>query len=142
MDHMIAIWLIAMVVFGVTEAMTTGLVCIWFALGALGALLVALLGGGLGLQIVAFLLVSALSLALTRPLLKKYGRKATPTNADRLLGSSAKVLEAIDNEKELGAVYAGGKTWTARSADGSPIPQGESVLIEALEGVKLIVTRK
>ena len=62
-----------------------------------------------------------------------------PTNADRVLGQTAKVTEAIDNIAPSGAVYIDGKTWTARSADNRPIPAGALVTVTAMEGVKLIV---
>ena len=65
-----------------------------------------------------------------------------PTNADRLLGTGARVTEAIDNAAATGAVYADGKTWSARSASGDAIPAGTLVEIERMEGVKLIVRAK
>ena len=63
------------------------------------------------------------------------------TNADRALGETAKVTEAIDNAASTGAVYVDGKTWTARSADGSVIPAGTVVEILRMEGVKLFVKK-
>ena len=141
MQHMIWVWLGATVLFGVLEAVTAGLVSIWFAAGSLVALLMAALGLGLPIQMGVFLAVSALTLALTRPLVKKYQNgKVTPTNADRLPGTDARVTEAIDNERSTGAVYADGKTWSARSADGKCIAVGQMVRIQRMEGVKLFVT--
>ena len=61
------------------------------------------------------------------------------TNADRVLGRTARVTETIDNDSASGAVYVDGKTWTARSADGSVLPAGSRVEIRRMEGVKLIV---
>ena len=140
MGYMSWVWLGATVLFGVVEAATAGLVSIWFAAGSLAALLVTMLGANTTVQIVVFLLVTAATLVLTRPLVKKYQNgKTTPTNADRVLGRSAKVTETIENDAFTGAVYADGKTWTARSTDGSVIPAGEQVMIERMEGVKLFV---
>ena len=140
MGYMSWVWLGATVLFGVVEAATAGLVSIWFAAGSLAALLVTMLGANTTVQIVVFLLVTAATLVLTRPLVKKYQNgKTTPTNADRVLGRSAKVTETIENDAFTGAVYADGKTWTARSTDGSVIPAGEQVVIERMEGVKLFV---
>ena len=137
---MIWFWLGAIVVFGVVEALTAGLVSIWFVAGAIAALLAAVLGAGTTVQIILFIAVSAAALVLTRPLVKRYTQgKAIPTNADRVLGQTAKVTEAIDNENSTGAVYADGKTWSARSADGAVIPAGAQVVIEKMEGVKLFV---
>lgn len=140
MNLMIWIWLGAIVLFGVVEAATAGLVSIWFVAGALAALIAVLLGAGIWVQLVAFVVVSAAALALTRPLVKKItAGRSVPTNADRVLGREAKVTETIDNENSTGAVYVDGKTWTARSADGSVLPAGSRVEIRRMEGVKLIV---
>lgn len=140
-DHMMSmIWLGAIIVFGVVEALTAGLVSIWFAAGAVAALVAAVAGAGLWVQLILFLAVSAVTLAATRPLVKKLSAgRAVPTNADRVLGRTARVTETIDNDSASGAVYVDGKTWTARSADGSVLPAGSRVEIRRMEGVKLIV---
>ena len=134
------VWIGAIIVFGIVEAATAGLVSIWFVVGSVAALLAAAAGLSLLAQIVLFLVVSAAALAATRPLVRKLSTgKAVPTNADRVLGRTARVTETIDNDSASGAVYVDGKTWTARSADGAVIPAGEPVEITSMEGVKLIV---
>ena len=143
MKDMLWLWLGAMVLFGAVEAATAGLVSIWFVAGSAAALIGALLGAGLGVQVALFVAVSALALAVTRPLLRKVtDAKAVPTNADRVLGDSGKVTETIDNENSTGAVYVDGKTWTARSADGAVIPAGSRVEVLRMEGVKLFVKKQ
>ena len=103
---------------GVVEAVTAGLVSIWFVPGAVAGLIDAMAGAGLLIQLVLFLAASAAALAATRPLVKKLSAgRAVPTNADRVLGRTARVTETIDNDSASGAVYVDGKTWTARSAD-------------------------
>ena len=142
MDVMSWLWLGAAVLFGVVEALTAGLVSIWFVAGAAAALIGALLGAGTGVQVALFLAVSAAALAATRPLVRRFTKDGTvATNADRALGETAKVTEAIDNAASTGAVYVDGKTWTARSADGSVIPAGTVVEILRMEGVKLFVKK-
>lgn len=142
-DQMMTIvWTGAIILFGVVEAATAGLVSIWFVAGALAALVAAFVDAPLMVQIILFLVVSAGALAMTRPLLQKITTAAaTPTNADRVLGAMAKVTETIDNENSTGAVYVDGKTWTARSLDGTVFPAGSQVRIETMEGVKLLVNR-
>ena len=91
-------WIAALIVFIIVEAMTVGLASIWFAIGAVAALICALLHGPVWLQVVWFLAVSVATLVLTRPLVKKYMRgKSVPTNADRNIGRTAAVTERIDN---------------------------------------------
>ena len=139
---MTIVWTAAIILFGVVEAATAGLVSIWFVAGALVALIAAFVDASLVVQIILFLVVSAAALALTRPMLRKItNANAVPTNADRVLGEMAKVTETIDNENSVGAVYVDGKTWSARSTDDSIIPAGSRVYIESMQGVKLLVKK-
>ena len=115
MMQMSVFWLIAMVVLLIIEAVVPGLISIWFALGALAALISALFHAPIWLQIVWFVAVSVLTLVLTRPLVRKYvNNRVTPTNADMVIGKDAVVTERIDNLHAKGAVLLDGKTWTAR----------------------------
>lgn len=134
------IWMAAIVVCVVLELSTVSLTCIWFALGALAALLASLFHAAVWLQVVWFFVVSILALVLTRPLVKKFiNGKTQPTNADMLIGQTCVVLEPISNLSETGAVKVGGKVWTARSTDGTVFAPGERVVAVRIEGVKLIV---
>lgn len=138
---MTAMWLIAMIVLLIVEGVVPGLVSIWFALGALAALLASILHAPLWLQIFCFLLVSVASLVLTRPLAKKYiNARVQPTNADRILGHECIVTEEIDNLRGTGAVRVDGKEWTARAAEDSKCyAKGDVLRVLRIEGVKLIV---
>ena len=139
-DMATVIWIGAMVLFGVVEAATAGLTSIWFVLGSVAGLIAAICDGPVWLQLTLFFVVSIVSLAATRPLVKKLmGKSIVATNADRVLGAQARVTEAIDNTLPTGAVYVGGKTWTARSESGEPIPVGTIVRVGRMEGVKLYV---
>ena len=139
--NMTIFWLIAFILFVVGEAVTVGLVSIWFAVGSLGALLTAALRGGLWLQIAVFLILSALSLMLLKPLSRKWmaGHKAARTNADRVIGETALVTEEIDNTMATGQVQVDGQIWTARSAHGVVIPAGSRVKVLSIQGVKVMV---
>ena len=139
-NSMNIIWLAAMIAFIVLEVSTVSLTCIWFALGALAALIAALCHAPVWLQLVWFFVVSVLTLIATRPLVKKFiNAKTQPTNADMLIGQTCVVLEPISNLSETGAVKVGGKVWTARSIDGTVFAPGEKVVTVRIEGVKLIV---
>lgn len=142
--NLTAMWLIVMVVFLVVEGLVPGLVSIWFAIGALAALLAAMLHAPLWLQLVWFVVISVASLALTRPLAKKYvNARVQPTNADRILGRDCVVRERIDNLSGTGAVAADGKVWTARMLEDEETAEvGEVVVARKIEGVKLLVEKK
>ena len=140
---MAVVWLIAMAVFLIVEGIVPGLVSIWFALGALAALIAAMVGAPLWLQLVWFVVVSIAALALTRPLARKYvNGRVTPTNADRILGRECVVREAIDNLRGTGAVAVDGKVWTARMLkENETAREGETVIARRIDGVKLIVEK-
>ncbi len=139
----IAFWVAALVVFLIVEAVTAGLVSIWFVFGSLVALICAALGAAVWLQIFWFVIVSVATLVLTRPLVKRYvDSRSVATNADRSIGRTAVVTERIDNLAATGAVKLDGVVWTARSTDDAvAIETGERVTVRAIEGVKLIVER-
>lgn len=136
-----ALWLALLVVFTVVEALTVGLVSVWFAAGTLVALLSTIFTDNIWLQIFLFLAVSMAAMAVLRPLARKYVLPTVvPTNADRVIGRQAVVTGDIDNLKETGTVVVFGVAWTARSESGEPIPEGTTVTVKRIEGVKLFVT--
>ena len=133
-------WIAALLVFIVVEAVSVGLVSIWFALGSVAALICAMLHGPIWLQILWFVAVSAVTLYFTRPLVKKYvNAKSVATNADRNIGRHAVVTERIDNLSSTGAVQLDGVLWTARSVNDAPIEAGTTVVVREIQGVKLMV---
>ena len=134
------IWTGLLIVFTIGEGVTVGLTAIWFAAGSLAALICALLGGPLWLQIALFIVISALCLLAIRPLAHKYfNSKVEPTNADRIIGSEVMVTEEINNIQATGAVRIGGIVWSARSECDTPIPAGTLVRVLRIEGVKVYV---
>ena len=141
--NMYIVWAAAIVVFGVFEGITAQLVSVWFVIGAVAALIATALHAPVWLQIVIFFAVSVIVLFAMRPLIKK---KITPklekTNADRCIGKDAVVIEEINNLQASGQVKSDGKVWTARSSDGSIIPENAVVTVEKIDGVKLIVQLK
>ena len=135
------LWLGLTVLLLAAEAATVTLVSLWFAAGALAALVITLLGGTVWLQIAAFLAVSVVSLIALRPLTRKYFTpKLTPTNIDSVIGSAGLVTVPIDNLNAAGQVKLNGMEWTARSTTGDPIPAGTKVQVDRIEGVKVFVT--
>ena len=140
--NMAAVWLVVMILLLIVEAVVPGLISLWFAIGALAALLSAICGAQLWLQVTWFLLVSILTLVLTRPLAKKYiNAKIQPTNADMMIGKECYVTKDIDNILGQGEVTVRGRVWTARSeADSVKIPAGSTASVVRIEGVKLIVS--
>ena len=135
------IWLVLLILFLVAEAATVTMVSLWFAAGSLAALIVAVTGGPLGLQLFVALAVSSLLLACLRPVVRKHFTPGlTKTNVDAVIGSCGYVTADIDNVSATGTVKLGAMEWTARSTTGTPIPKGTLVKVDRIEGVKAFVT--
>ena len=134
-------WLVALVALVIIEISTMGLTTIWFAAGALVAILAAALGAPLFVQIALFLIVSVLMLVFTRPLaVKFFNNDREKTNVDSVIGKKGIVTGQIDNLQGTGQVTLNGLEWTARSAqEGKVIAEGSVVVIRDVQGVKLIV---
>lgn len=137
-------WLGLFVFLLLVEIFTMGLTTIWFAGGALVAFFMAVLGVEMPIQIVVFLAVSIGLLVLTRPLaMKFFNTERQKTNADRLIGQKAVVLEEIDTLHGVGCVEVNGMQWSAKTAHAEgKIEVGTVVLIEGIQGVKLIVKKE
>ena len=135
------IWLLLIVVFLIAEAATVTMVSLWFAAGALAAMLVSLTGGSIAFQVTVFLAVSVLAVAALRPLVRKHiTPKLTRTNVDSVIGTTGFVTEDIDNVSAQGQVKLGSMYWTARSTSGASLSKGTLIRVDRIEGVKVFVS--
>lgn len=141
MTDMVIFWLVVMVALIVIELATLGLTTIWFACGALVAVVAAALDAPLLLQILMFVVVSFAVLLAVRPIAVKYFNKdRTRTNIESMIGRQAIVVSEIDNMQAIGQVTVNGMEWSARSTINElKIAVGHVVVIRAVDGVKLIV---
>lgn len=137
------VWLIIAVVLGVIEAVTVSLISVWFAIGALAAIIPAYFNVPLWGQILVFLAVSAIAFAFTKRFFKDVVKvKKQPTNSDSLIGTDGIVTAEINNLEGVGKVYISGLTWSAKSKNGEKIPEGAVVTVYKIEGATLIVEVK
>lgn len=137
-------WLIVFIVLVGAELATLQLVSIWFAVGALGALVSSLLGAGIEIQLIIFIAISLILLILVKPATSRIMKKhVTKTNADSLIGQTGKATSLINNLNGYGTVVIRGQEWTAASVDDHVVIEaGTNVIIRKISGVKLIVEVK
>lgn len=135
------VWLVLLVFFLFMEGATVSVVSLWFACGALSAMIASFFGAELWLQILLFVAVSCVLLASLRPLVRKYFTpKLTRTNVDAVIGKTGIVTEQIDNLSARGKIKLGAVEWSARSSADEPIAPGTKVTVDRVEGVKVFVT--
>ena len=138
---MVIFWIGLISAFLIIEIITVGLTTIWFAGGALVALLACALGMGPVGQVILFFAVSFILLIFTRPVAVRYiNPRHTKTNYEEAIGQRVRVIEQIDNREGTGKAIFNGVEWTARSEqDEIIIPADTMVEVVAVSGVKLIV---
>ena len=136
----IVIWSVAVVVFLISEALTSSLTSIWFAGGAFFALIAKFLGAGVWAQIVVFFTVSILCVIFVKKFYHKNEEEnKNPTNSDRLIGQKVLILEDVDNSKNQGTAIVNDVSWKVKSENGEEILKGSTATVLKIEGVKLIV---
>ena len=134
-------WMALVIIFLVVELVTVGLTTIWLAGGALIAFILAAVGAGFWLQLIAFFVVSFVLIYFTRPYAVKYfNPRRTRTNSEELIGEVVKVIGRIDNRAAEGKALVKGLEWSARAvSDDMIIEKDTLVKVVRIEGVKLIV---
>lgn len=132
-------WLTVFIVLLFLELCTVNLVSIWFAIGSFASFFVSFFTDNMILQMIVFIVVSVVTLLVTKPFVKKVKANKTMTNLDRVIGMEAVVTEDIF-KFHVGEVKVDGKKWSAKSDD--ELTKGEVVLVEKIDGVKLIVKKK
>ena len=135
------LWLIAAGLFAAGELASLDLVLLMFAGGAVGGMVVALAGGAVAFQLLAFVLVSLALIAVVRPIAKRHLLAGTPQQldgVDAVIGKTARVTQAVD--RHGGRIRLGADEWTARSQhDGEAFAIGETVRILQVEGATAVV---
>ena len=133
-------WFLAAAVFLIIEILSPHLVTLWFAIGAISAVISVSFGIGLESQMIVFFVVSILLLISLRPIYVKYVKvNKIRTNADSLIGETAVVTMNINNKEGAGLVKVKGQIWSAKSDDDEVILAGKDVKVLKIEGVKLVV---
>ena len=140
------VWFGLALVLFITELCTIDLVAVWFAISALVLGIIAAIFTELqfGWQALIFIVLSTVLFLTTRPFVKRFmkRKKGQETNLELIVDNTARVVETIDNTREMGAVKINGLVWTARSLDGSVMEADELVLVKEIKGNKLIVEKK
>ena len=141
MSEMMIFWLVLLIIAIAVEVATMGLTSIWFAGGAVTAILAAVLHAPVVVQVILFFLVSLILLCFTRPVAVRYfNRDRVKTNVESMVGRQAVVTGEIDNIQGTGQVTVSGQEWSARCiVDSLRIPVGTVVNVVSISGVKLIV---
>lgn len=138
------IWLIAAIVFFIGEVLTEGFFLLWFSIGSLVALFFTLITDNMIILSGIFLATSTILLVSTKKLTENFlnSRKKVESNVNALIGKKARIIEALDPIEGFGKVKVNGEVWKALSTDSSQkFKVGEEVIVEDIEGVKLIISK-
>lgn len=140
MNGQLILWAVVFIIAVIAEIATLQLVSVWFAIGAIVALISSFFLP-FGFQLGIFIAVSLLSFLVTRPFLTRLIPAFTPTNHDREIGSKGVVIEEINSHTGTGRVKLNGIDWKAVSLDGSVIKSGEPVFVRKISGAHLVIEK-
>jgi membrane protein implicated in regulation of membrane protease activity len=136
------IWMILAAVFFVGEIFTAAFFVLWFGVGAVAAGILALAGAGLGWQFAVFIVISFALVAASRKFADRFTKAQPPgIGADRFVGETCDVLEAIDNAKNTGRVRMNREEWRAESETGEILAPGMRVIVVRMSGTHLVVKK-
>ena len=134
------IWAIITVALLIVETITVDFLFMMFSAGTLAALFVSLASpSALALQIVVFGIISTLGIAFVRPWARRHVNESSrgESNVYALAGRTGQALSDIT--ANAGRVKIGGEVWSAKCA-GEPIDEGSAVVIQSVEGARVVVT--
>jgi membrane protein implicated in regulation of membrane protease activity len=140
---MFIIWIIIGIILLIIEAITVSFVSIFFAIGCFIAGLVSLVVPSIGVQVVVMCIVSGIGVVFGRKILQRYfevNKEVKSSTIDALIGKSGIVVKDI-NQDDIGLVKIDGEVWSATSTNFEYIPKDSNVLIESIDGVKLVVKK-
>jgi membrane protein implicated in regulation of membrane protease activity len=135
------IWLGVTAIFGIGEIFTAGFFMLPFAVGAVVAFILALLGVDPAIVLTVFLVVSVLTLLLFQRLVRKGDQRQHAVGANRYAGRRVLVLERVDRVSGTGRVRLDTEIWRA-TTDGDPIEEGAEVRVVEMRGTRLVVARE
>ena len=131
------LWLALTVIFFIIEAISVGLISIWFAIGSLLAFIVSIFTDNIIIVFIAFA-IGTIVTCIFMKYIKDIIPKTITNNTNRLVGMTAIVVEEITALK--GRVKVGDVTWSAMSTDEN-IEEGVAVKIIETNGNTLTVER-
>lgn len=134
------IWLLVIFILSFIEVITVNLITIWFIASAIVSLIVSFFVESFMIQFMIFGILGIVLLLTTGKYLKKiFDAEEARTNADRVIGMKGIVTEEI-KKNTVGEVKVDGKRWSAISD--KTIKVDEEVIIEKIDGVKLVVKKE
>lgn len=143
MENLFIFWIVICILVCFIEAITQQIVAIWFAAGSFVCIFLSYFGFDFSIQLIVFILVSILAMFLVRPYtLKKLKPTIVSTNTDGLIGKTAIVAMDFNSLTKEGRVLAQGMDWAAKTMDTEILKKGQEVVIQQIEGVKLLVSRE
>ncbi len=141
LENLAIFWLVMTIVFLVIEALTAALTTIWFAGGSLLTIVLSFFVDSFTIQIIFCVVVSAVLLIFTRPMLSKnIDKQKIKTNVDSLIGKTGFMI-APAPKFETGQAKIISQIWTVKSINNDTLDLNDEVRVVSVEGVKLMVEK-
>lgn len=122
------------------DIVTSAFMFIWFAIGAIAAIIAIAFNAPISVQAIVFVAVSAASTAVGYPIVKKTIKKTvskTLTMEEGYIGNEFTITKDIDVKANI---KFQGIYWTVKNV-GKPLLKGDLVQIIGIEGNKLLIAK-
>ncbi|WP_298840581.1 NfeD family protein [Clostridium sp.] len=133
-------WIVLAIVALAIDITTSSFMFVWFAVGALGAIISIGLDASIIVQVIIFVAVSGVVMSIGYPIVKKTIKKTvtkTLTMEEGYIGKEFTITKDID---EKGNIKFQGIYWTVKN-DGEPLKKGDLVRVTGIEGNKLVIAK-
>jgi membrane protein implicated in regulation of membrane protease activity len=136
------VWVVLGIVLFIVELFTPSFFAASLGVAVFGVAIAAAFSASPTVQMAIFVVTAIAVFFAARPFFMRTlrgGALETRTGVQALIGREALVVEPIDNTVNAGRVKIAGEFWKAASADGRPVPDGSTVVVERIEGVTAVV---
>ncbi|MGH4052399.1 MAG: NfeD family protein [Clostridium sp.] len=133
-------WVAVAVVALFIDITTSSFMFVWFAIGAVAAILAIVFNATIVVQTIIFAAVTAVFMAVGYPIVKKTIKKTverTLTMEEGYVGKEFKITKDVDDK---GNIKFQGIYWTVKNV-GEPIKKGDMVQITGIEGNRLLIAK-
>ncbi len=126
------------------EALTPGFIIMWFGIAFIVAAIPVYLNASTQVVLITFSITLLLLTVFVRRIFlgARSKHKGSKTNALSLVGEKGVVIEEINSVRATGLVRIHKEVWTAISNGSDVIAVDEVIVVQKIEGVKLIVEKE
>ncbi|MGE5627704.1 MAG: NfeD family protein [Solirubrobacterales bacterium] len=122
------------------DLVTSAFLFVWFAAGSIAAIIALMLKFSFTVQLIVFISVSAVSMAIGYPIVKRTLKKTVKKTKTMEEGYIGRIISIDDEISERAHIKIDGIYWLAK-IEGEPLKRGDKAKIIGIEGNKIVIKK-